>query len=311
MRHTLDSFSSSEIFEELLHSKPTLPRASIHAILIQHKGEMVWEYAVPHENLENLFPVYSITKSVVSLAYGKFVERFGDNCLQNSVRKLCSEIEVQEESERLSRLTIHHLLNQTSGIKWREMGAKWGAGNPLWEMEHHHDWIYYVLNRGFSSEPGRHFNYSSGASHLLPYLLGKLLGSDSGEFILSEVLFPLGIDHLQWESDPMGNLAGGKGLHLRPRDVLKLATPILKNDPWIQKCRQNKVHALPQFGDYGYQWWFPAADVVSAMGFGGQNLLVDTKRDLAMVVIGQLGKEYFFLPQELFAKIQERCPLSH
>jgi|GEM_PF-2276549 len=306
MQPILDFSSSSEIFEDYLQSQPTLQRSQIHTIILQHHGETIWEYADPQCDFHAVHQLFSITKSVVSLGFGKYVERFGSEALHEPILKWCSDYGSESQEERLARLTIHHLLNQTSGFRWREMGAHWGSGNPLWEMEHQHDWISYVLKRGFSTEPGRHFNYSSGASHLLPFLLGRILKVDPAEFYLSEILFPLGIDHLQWDSDPLGNLVGGKGLALRPRDVIKLATPILRNDAWIHLCRENKVRVLPKYGDYGYQWWLKANNVVAAMGFGGQALLVDANRQLAMTLLGKLGKEHFFLPQELFLKFQER-----
>jgi CubicO group peptidase (beta-lactamase class C family) len=261
------------------------------------------------------YPLFSVTKSIVSIAFGLVYDRLGPSVLERKILQDCTEIPIENPDPRRSELSYHHLLSQTSGIKWREMGAKWGSGNPLWDMEHHHEWMSFILNREFSSVPGRHFNYSSGVSHLLPYLMGKLLEGDICDILLEDLFFPLGIDRLEWESDPQGNLSGGKGLSLRAEDLWKFGSLVAQEGKfrgrqvvsaeWIRLSTAKKARGLGYYGDYGYQWWIQSPEVVAAIGFGGQYLFIDKSRGLVAVFLGNLNKASFDLPRTLFEKLRK------
>ena len=179
-----------------------------------------------------------------------------------------------------------------------------------------HDWISYVLNREFSAHPGRHFNYSSGASHLVPFLLGRALGADPAELILEELLFPCGVDRLEWESDPLGNPAGGKGLFLRAHDLLRIGLMVLRggrlhgrqvvSSEWLSLSTQPKARGSAFYGDYGYQWWLKPG-IVAALGFGGQCLFIDRERNLCAVFLGRLNAKEFPEPMNIFERLRQAC----
>lgn len=291
--------------------------ADIHSVLLSRHGSLCYEYHRKPEYANQLHALYSITKSVVSIGVWLLVKEQGESILHQPVVDFCQDMEILTPDPRLQQLTLHHLLSQTSGLRWKEMGIKWGMGNPLWEMEHHHDWISYVLNAPFATAPGRHFNYNSGASHLIPFLMGRILKRDVSELFHEELLFPLGIDRLLWESDPQGNPAGGKGLHLRPMDLLHFGHMILRggivgkaclvSEKWIETCLSLHSHGLPFYGEYGYQWWLQPEGVVVATGFGGQNLFIDRKLGLVFLCLGNLGKMDMGLPLKWFEKIRKDC----
>ncbi len=292
----------------------------IRCVLVSQCTDNVFEFYSHKADKQTLFPMYSITKSIVALGFGFVVQKKGDAFLGEKVFPFCKEYLGIESDVRLQELNFRHILTQTSGWKWREMGAIWGPGNPLWEMEHHHDWIEYVLKHEYSSHPGKHFNYNSGASHLLPYLMGEVLECDVGELFLQKIFFPLGIDRIQWDTDPQERLTGGKGLSLRGTYLLAIGNLILNSgkhqglqiipNSWIENCIEKKVHASGFYGEYGFQWWVRPSGIVAAMGFGGQYLLLDLELRLCVVILGNLSKDQFAKPLELFEIIRNETRLS-
>lgn len=290
--------------------------ADIHAVILSHKGSIAFEYYRKPEYSYNLHPLYSITKSVVALGMWFVIQKHGLGILNEPILNLCKGYPSLPSDERWQKLTLHHLLSQTSGLQWKEMGAKWGPGNPLWEMEHHHDWVSYVFQTRLIANPGRHFNYCSGASHLIPFVMQHILERDISEMFVEEFFFPIGIDRLLWEADPLGNPAGGKGLHLRPHDLLKIGDLILNKGrvglkeiisaEWITSCMSVHSHGMPFYGEYGYQWWLHPDQVVAATGFGGQNLIVDFKSELLGVFVGNLGKVDLGLPLQWFQNFKKQ-----
>jgi CubicO group peptidase (beta-lactamase class C family) len=278
---------------------------------------VVFEYYRKPDFEHSLHCLFSITKSVVALCVDFLVQEKGEEILNRPIHYLLPKNYQLPDDARWRELTLHHLLSQSSGLHWKEMGAKWGPGNPLWEMEHHHDWIAKVLATPMASHPGRHFNYNSGASHLIPFLMGSILQTDVSELFHERLLFPLGIDRLLWESDPCGNLIGGKGLHLRAQDVCKIGELILSEGvfhgkqlvrkEWIAKCLTRQSHGLPFYGEYGYQWWIHPENIAAATGFGGQNLFIDRNLGIIGLFLGNLSKKEITFPITWFQKFRKEA----
>ena len=250
----------------------------------------------------------------MSLAFGFAVEAYGSSLLHKPIVRFCEQDLPDLYDARLAEMSFHHLLSQCSGLKWRELGVAWAQGNPLWDMEHSPNWISYVMSHEFSTSPGRHFNYSSGASHLLPFLLSKILNTDSSALIKARLFEPLGIEHFRWETDPQGNLAGGKGLWLEPMGLLHLGQLVLQEGQWqgqqvvqkswLEACTAKHTRGTAFYGDYGYQWWLRPGGVVAALGFGGQAIFIEPRRSLVAVFLGNLGKQDFSLPMQLFETLR-------
>jgi len=297
-------------FLESLHSS----KADIRCALVSQGLRPICTYFAKPEYSTALFPLYSITKSISSLAFGFAIAEKDAPLLRSPIISFCKNELPSQYDSRLASLTFHHILCQCSGLKWREMGIAWGHGNPLWEMEQSRDWIAYVLGHEFSTEPGRHFNYSTGASHLLPYLLGKITQANPSQIINERLFAPLGINEYKWDVDPMGNLAGGKGLALKAQDLLHIGELVLQkgkwgahqivDGAWINESTRIHTKGTAFYGDYGYQWWIRPEGVIAALGFGGQALMIDPRSELVAVFLGNLGKQDFFLPMELFKTLQ-------
>lgn len=302
---------------------------SLHAVAILAGGKVVFEEYGPNSGGDaQLHSIYSVTKSVSSILIGLALDE-----ATNGDQTLCKKILYgpiqnllgdKNFIDPLSKtLTLHHLLAQTTGIRWKETGRTWGPDHSLWQMEESPNWIEFVLNSNFSGEPGTRFNYNSGVSHLLPWLASKICDKDPLQLIRRRLFEPLGIMDFQWDKDPQGNLGGGKGLRIQATDLLRLGHLILQGGKigrqqiiplWFLEesiKAQSKGHIY--YGKYGYHWWLkhltqgpPASieepNVVCGIGYGGQFLYIVPRWGICAVFLGHMINQDFEIPQKLFAQ---------
>jgi CubicO group peptidase (beta-lactamase class C family) len=164
--------------------------------------------------------LYSCSKSVTGLIAGIALEQEGYDLIHTPLCQFFPEYDWSGD-ERKMKMTFEHILTMTSGLKWQEAGRPWGPGNTNWEMEHSVNWLDFVLNVPSSSEGGKRFSYATGISHLILAIVEKITQKSAIDFAEENLFRPLGIE-AHWDLDPQGFPQGGKGLHLKPKDLLKI-----------------------------------------------------------------------------------------
>lgn len=290
----------------------------------QNGSPLVEEYFHGH-GPKDLQKLYSCTKSISSLLVGLAIQDQGldvDFVLNQKVVDLFSDFNIDQVSKRKSAITVEHLLNQTTGLKWKETGRAWGPEHSGWEMEHSEHWVEYVLGREVSSDPGHRFAYNTGVSHLLTVLV-EILTQEPADVFAQRVLWgPLGIDQVEWTRDAQGYVQGGKGLSMCPSDLARVGLMVLNQgvyqgqqivDPhWLELSLAPQSKGHQYYGTYGFQWWLknlpegpePEADgynIRCGIGYGGQFLYLVPALDLMAVFTGNMiGAEKFEIPQMIF-----------
>jgi CubicO group peptidase (beta-lactamase class C family) len=185
----------------------------------------------------------------------------------------------------------------------------WWDGHNDWPMLlAADDWVANTLRQPIIAPPGEVFTYNTGGSHLIGVVLATVVGRPLEEYA-NEVLFqPLGIAPGPWMRSPQGEVNGGSGLELLPRDMAKLGQLLLAGGDWNgdqlvepgyaaeATTRQSDGEAVTggSIGvPYGYQWWITDAtgyDAFFALGFGGQYVYVVPDLDLVVVVAAGFGE---------------------
>ena len=94
-------------------------------------------------------------------------------------------------SARINSITIRHLLNMTSGLKFNEV-------NSAVEK----DWVRAILQSDCSFEPGTEFSYNSLNTYLLSAILYRKTGMGLVEYLTPRLFDPLGIHHVSWDVCP-------------------------------------------------------------------------------------------------------------
>jgi CubicO group peptidase (beta-lactamase class C family) len=248
-----------------------------------------------------LHTMQSVSKTVTSVIIGIAMTR-GDfkAGIDTPVLKYFDVAKVKNVDERKRRMTLKDVLTMTTGLDWNEEVAYDDPRNDSSLMEATDDWVQYVIDRPMATDPGRVFNYSSGATELLAYIFQKETGQDIEAYGEKYLFTPLGIKH-HWKRTYLGLVDTEGGLFLTGSDLAKIGYLYLHQGVWGGKrlvseawVRQSLTPAVDtgwQGLKYGFKWWlYPrknaAESVWMGIGFGGQRLMVFPEEQLIATFTG-------------------------
>ena len=242
----------------------------------------------PYYHGTDLHTMQSVSKTVTSVIIGIAKER-GDfkAGVDTPVLHWFDVAKVKNVDDRKRRMTLRDVLTMTHGLQWVEDVPydDWRSDASL--MEATDDWVRYVIDKPMAAEPGKVFNYSSGATELLAYIFQKETGQDIDDYGQKYLFGPLGIKH-EWKRTYMGVVDTEGGLYLNEDGLAKIGYLYLNDGMWDGKRMVSKEwvkESLTPYIDaegglkYGYKWWlYPREDskgyVWMCLGFGGQRLMV-------------------------------------
>ncbi len=251
----------------------------------------------PYYKGTDLHTMQSVSKSVTSALIGIAIGRGELPGVDVKVMPYFSSFRIASEARR-DRMTLRDVLTMTTGIRWDEETADYtDPANNCAAMEGKEDWVQYVLEQPMAEEPGKVYEYNSGATMLLSYLISKTTGHPADDYAKEHLFTPLGIDAFYWKRTPKGLADAEGGLYLRPRDLAKIGYLYLHDGVWEGKRivpsgwvnESTRGHVSTGKYRYGYQWWsFSKGSPVSfaAWGYGGQFLFVVPELDLIAVFTG-------------------------
>lgn len=255
--------------------------ANIFELVLVQNGEWQTETFVPTCPCQCC---YSVTKNFIATGIGILCDR-GQISLDDPVTKFFENELPVHYDEKLTEMTVRHLLTQTSG---HEDGF-------LFEKDrgtHGHDWLAYTLAYPVTYQPGTRFMYSNATYHLLSCIIHRVTGLTAEWFIRKELFEPIGIVHYAWESCPMGETQGGTGLYLSTKDMAKIGVLYLNNgvydgkrllsEEWVKEATKDQVAGLG-VPPYGYSFWpYPEVEGYAGNGAYQQKVLVVPKHNLVL-----------------------------
>lgn len=254
-------------------SFPTIPESSRHqlmdsvlrfrytdtnALIIIRNDSLLYEYYREENTDATKFTSFSIAKSFVSALVGIAIEEgyilSEDEPITNYLKGLRPEFE---------NITIRHLLNMRSGIKYQENYI-----NPFGQMSK----LYYGTNISknlgrlkIAGRPGGEFNYQSINTQLLGLILEQATNTNISDYLSEKIWKPLGMSsEAFWSIDSKKN---GKEkafccLIAEAKDYAKFGRLYLNNGRWegnqiIPKEWIEKSTIINGSKNFGYanQWW--------------------------------------------------------
>jgi CubicO group peptidase (beta-lactamase class C family) len=263
------------------------PDLNLHSLLVIRNGVIVSETYYGSFKQDTPHELYSVTKSFTSTLIGIALDQGKLDGIDRPVLEYFPKLGVEAVDAEKSAMTVEHLLTMTSGLDWIE-------GDPVYRaMYMSRDWTKYVLDVPMRAPPGTEFNYCSGCTHVLSAILSQSIGMDEREFADRYLFGPLGIDDYQWDTSSEGNLIGGWGLFLTPRDMARLGYLFLQEGKWqwqqivsadwVRQATEKHVETGGDW-DYGYQWWVePDLGAYTASGRYGQHIYVHPASNLVVV----------------------------
>jgi CubicO group peptidase (beta-lactamase class C family) len=246
----------------------------------------------------DLHTMQSVSKTVTSVIFGVAITR-GDfkASLNTPVLNFFDVATVKNVDDRKRRMTLKHVLTMTTGLNWNEEVPYDDPRSDSSLMEATDDWVQYVIDKPMAEEPGKVFNYSSGATELLAYIFQKETGQDIDAYGEKYLFAPLGMKH-HWKRTYLGVVDTEGGLFLNGDDLAKIGYLYLHNGlwdgkrivskDWVKQSLTPYIDAEDKF-QYGFKWWlYPlnGSFVWMARGFGGQELMVFPEKNLIAVFTG-------------------------
>lgn len=292
----------------------------VHSVAVLRHGKIIAEGSFRPYSSAYPHMMFSLSKSVTGMAVGMLVKD-GMLTLNEKIVDIFSDKGVLLRSPRINNITVLHLLNMTSGIRFNEVGSV---------VER--DWVKAYLQSDCSFEPGTEFSYNSMNSYLLSAIVRKRAGMGLKGYLTPRLFEPLGIPEVTWETCPLGIEKGGWGLYLRVGDMAKLGQLFLQNgrwnvdgterqlvpEQWVKESTRMQVATREgdHAGGYGYQLWdfnakgayqfngvfgqyvivLPERDMVIAMTSGSQNLFSDCSSDIVEEYFGDGAPAFSEMP---------------
>ena len=248
-----------------------------------------------------LHTMQSVSKSLTSAAIA-IANKNGDiPDLNSNIMNYFDDYKSSKPDPRREKITILDVLNMSSGIKWDESSMAYtDPSSDCVQMELSNDWIQYVIDREMAESPGTKFNYNSGETMLLSYLINKTTGTDLAKYLEKNLFSVIGIKDYYWKHTPKGLTDAEGGLYLTPRDLARFGYLILKNGvwdgkqvlpkSWVSQIHETDINTGTDWLRYGLQFWvMPYGDnqtAILASGLGGQRMIVIPEYDIVAVFTG-------------------------
>jgi len=281
---------------------------NVHSCLIVRNGALVYEQYFGGIRREKLHRLYSVTKSVTSALIGIAIEQGYIAGVEQPIISYFPEYMDDDWNPHKNAITLQHLLNMTSGLKYDENSYPYSdPRNSHTQMTATRDWMAWALAQPLVAEPGTRFIYSTANSHLFSGIIHRTTGLYANQFAEEYLFGPLGIADYFWTIGDGYPATGGSfgGLKLRPRDMAKFGYIYLNGgrwkgeqivpEAWVAESLTPRIGAWGE-ARYGYQWWIQQDRVsgidlqwFSARGYGGQFIAVFPSLD--MVVVLTCGNE--------------------
>ncbi len=261
-----------------------------HSLMIIRHGRVAAEIHRYPFSKETPHILYSISKSVTSCAVGFAIEE-GFLTLDTRVCDVFPEFipKREKDAERLSHLTVEHLLTMTSGKNPSVLSDKTKG-----------DWIKKFVDAKWYAQPGEEFRYINENCFVLCAMLQRLTGMTVTQFLTPRLFEPLGIRTPYWETDENGVESGGWGLFMTPESFAKFVLTYHQKGVfggkqivprhWVEQS--TTAHAVTgETGPvgspgYGYCFWINTDNIYRASGVFGQLGVSMQEEDLCLVATG-------------------------
>jgi CubicO group peptidase (beta-lactamase class C family) len=267
---------------------------TLRALVLARGTCVLFEYYRKGIDIDTPSPVYSVTKSVLSILIGIAIDE-GYLRLDEKLSEIFPEEFDEGADPRARDITVRDLLTKTEGFAEAGEGdfkmSRPAAGkSQAWR---------WMLNRPVKYSAGTHFRYDEIGSDLLAVVLSKAIKQSAADFARQKLFAPLNIEKYSWLTDSDGYLRGEIGLSLTARDMAKIGLLYLDHGRWgdAQIVSEQYVRdstsrhndgGPPVNAAYGYQWWISQThanlDAFFASGHKSQLIYVVPERDLVAAV---------------------------
>lgn len=266
----------------------------LQGLVVYKDNKKIVSYAPAPFSVYDKKQVYSLSKSFCSTAVGVLCDR-GILDPSEKITDIFPDEAPQKTDEKLSAMTLSHVLSMNTGHSSCVMNEMVNSDNPVKAFMEHTPEFY----------PGTHFAYNTGASFLASACVTKRTGVTAHD-VLEKYVFPhLGIENTMWVSYK-GISEGGVGIHISCEDAAKLGLLYLNKGKWGDKqilsekyvdmasaaVSDNSGNGNPDWcAGYGFQFWRNYRGGYRGDGAYGQAVLIHPDENVVISLFSE-GSNY-------------------
>ncbi|MFW9805499.1 MAG: serine hydrolase domain-containing protein, partial [Candidatus Thorarchaeota archaeon] len=261
--------------------------AAIKGLVVTRNGYIVEEAYWDYHTENSTRHIFSCTKSFTGALIGVAIkEGFIDNVSQK-VLDFFPGMTIENMDSRKESMTIEHLLTMTHGLDWNEWNISYAHPDNMYNQMFGFgvNSVQFFLSLPSVYDPGEHWVYTTGASHVLSAIIQEATGMTTYDFADQYLFSPLNMTIGSWGQDNQGIYNGGTLLFVTPRAMAKLGLLYLNNGTWNGHEIMTEEYVAQSFyphanatflaSNYGYQWWVDTdRGLFSAIGSEGQYIHV-------------------------------------
>lgn len=264
------------------------------SVLVIYKDKIIAEKYDTGFNKDSKILGWSMTKSITATLFG-ILENQG----KYDINKPAPIPKWQNDYRKI--ITTNDLLHMNSGLEWKEDYATICDATQMLFLSENMGRVQ--LEKPVAYKPNTHWNYSSGTTNLLSYILRNQFKTHQEylDFWYSALIDKIGMSSMLIETDMEGNYVGSSYGWATTRDWSKFGLLYLHKGNWNGEQLFDeswaKYVATPtntSNGKYGAHFWlnaggrFPNAprDMYFCSGFQGQMVAIIPSMDLVIVRMG-------------------------
>jgi CubicO group peptidase (beta-lactamase class C family) len=297
------------------------------AIVVLKDGKLLAERYAPGFSADTPFLGWSMSKSVTSALVGVLVR---DGKLQLDAPAPVPEWRAPGDPR--GRITLRHLLNMSSGLKFVE---DYVAGSDSTAMLfHERDMAAYAAGQPLQHPPGSLWSYSSGTANIVARIVKDAVGGTDAafnRFARDQLFEPAGMSSLVLEPDGAGTPVGSSYGYATAQDWARFGQLYLDRgvangrrvlpESWIDFTKSPAPAAPTPL--YGAMFWLnqgPASgrgarsyphcpsDMYLADGHNGQSVAIVPSRGVVIVRLGWTPEGRHFDLDRYFSAILAAVP---
>ena len=286
--------------KDSLYNKTSLPKNLVQdlkdsnsaSFLVIKNGKLVHEEYWDGYNQNSKTNSFSIAKGVTVMLLGKAIE---ENKIESLHQKYSDFFGNYANVEFGKNLTLGELASMEAGLNWNEdykspflPNAKAYYGKSLEEA---------VFLRDFKNEPGKKFEYQSGATQLLGFALRKSMQKTLADYASEKFWKPLGMEqNAAWTTDDFGMEKAFCCIHSTSRDFAKLGQLFLNDGKFgdqqildISFVEKMRTPTKLSNGIYGMGLWINNDSALKHyyfQGLYGQYIIIVPEKNMVIVRTG-------------------------
>ncbi len=316
---TIKGNSSKEWQEDKKYNSQVIPptmrdyieELGTKAFLVFQGDTLLFEEYWEDHTEETVSNSFSASKTLVAILVGIAIDEGKIESLDVSASKYLPEFRKDERK----KITIRHLLTMSSGLDWTE-----STKNPLSDnAKSYYGWDLreQVTSQKLITEPGKKFNYQSGNTELLGFVVEKATGVDLTKYAEEKVWSKIGANNDAYWSldDEDGDEKSFCCIYATARDYARIGSLLLHKGKigdeqiipkWFyeemivpQKLKTKEGVPNTRYGLHTWTYFGKTNPVYYCRGAKGQYIISIPKENLMIVRLGSTDKPNFEIPEHL------------